>query len=109
MKKHLLLLFVVLLCGSVLHHLPAQTPSAKVETTSPRPFKILTSGKKVTIQAKQTIKTVIVWTSNGHRLVEQKNVNSSSYSFNITIPEKLFFVRLDMEDGRMYTQKLGVQ
>jgi hypothetical protein len=94
---------------SVTRHLPAQNESTKVENSTPRPFKILTSGKKITIQSKQNLKTVIVWTANGHRLIEEKNVNATTYSFNVTIPEKVFFVRVDMEDGKMYTQKLGVQ
>lgn len=110
MKKHLLLLFTLSMIFAVSAHLPAQeTPAAKTANTDTKPFRILTAGKKITIQAKQNIKTVIVWTSNGHRLVEQKDINSDSYSFNITIPEKIFFVRVDMEDGKMYTQKLGVQ
>lgn len=110
MKKHLLLLFSLSLTLAVSVHLPAQeNPAAKTVSTDSKPFRILTSGKKITIQSKQNLKTVIVWTSNGHRLVEQKDINSNSYSFNITIPDKIFFVRVDMEDGKMYTQKLGVQ
>ena len=109
MKKHLLLLCMLLFCISASKHLPAQSASTKIESSVPKPFKILTSGKKITIQSKQNLKTVIVWTANGHRLIDEKNVNATTYSFNVTIPEKVFYVRVDMEDGKMYTQKLGVQ
>jgi hypothetical protein len=79
------------------------------EIKSAKPFKILTSGKRITIQSKQNISSVIVWTAGGHRLVEQKDINATSYTFNITVPEKIFFVRVDMGDGKMYSQKIGVQ
>jgi len=82
--------------------------TAKIANTA-KPFKILTSGKKITIQSKQNISSVIVWTAGGHRVLEQKEINALSYSFNITVPEKIFFIRVDMGDGKMYSQKVGVQ
>ena len=109
MKHHLwatllsLSLFVTLIA-------PAQSyNSDKNEISAAKPYKILTNGKRITVQAKHNIKTVFVWTSNGHRVVEQKEINTTSYSFNITVPEKLFFMRIDMEDGNKFTQKIGVQ
>jgi hypothetical protein len=82
--------------------------AVKVNNTA-KPFKILTSGKKITIQSKQNISSVIVWTAGGHRLIEQKDINATSYTFSITVQEKIFFVRVDMGDGKMYSQKIGVQ
>lgn len=67
MRKHLLLLCMLLCSVSVCKYLPAQNASTKVENSTPKPFKIQTTGKKITIQSKQNIKTVIVWASNGHR------------------------------------------
>jgi hypothetical protein len=98
--------FSLSLAGPVVGQSPET--SVKVNNTA-KPFKILTSGKKITIQSKQNISSVIVWTSGGHRLVEQKDINATSYSFNITVQEKIFFVRVDMGDGKMYSQKVGVQ
>jgi len=109
MKHHLwatllsLSLFVSLIA-------PAQSyNSDKKEIAAPKPYKILTNGKRITVQSKQNIKTVFVWTANGHRFIEQKEINSNSYSFNITIAEKFFFARIELEDGKMYSQKFGVQ
>ncbi len=86
----------------------AQT-TTRTENKSSVPFRILTSGKKITIQSKQTLNAVLVWTSNGHRVIEQKEINSTSYSFDITINEKIFFLRVDMADGKMFTKKIGIQ
>lgn len=83
--------------------------TTKTENKSSVPFRILTSGKKITIQSKQTLNAVMVWTSNGHRVIEQKEINSTSYSFDITINEKIFYLRVDMADGKMFTRKIGIQ
>lgn len=110
MMKHHLWATLLSLSLSVSLIAPAQSyNSDKKETAAPKPYKILTNGKKITVQAKQNIKTVFVWTTNGHRVVEQKEINTTSYTFNLTVPEKVFFMRIDMEDGNKFTQKIGVQ
>ena len=109
LKRGIVSVVFILCCVSLLHPVSAQPFSAKTENKSAEPFRILTSGKKITIQSKQNIKTVMVWTSNGHRLIEEKEINSGTFSFNITIAEKIFYIRVDMEDGKMYTKKIGVQ
>ena len=74
-----------------------------------KPYKILTNGKQVTIQSKQDIRSVMVWTSNGNRIVEQKDINAASYKFTVTVKEKIFFMMLETVDGKRFTEKIGVQ
>jgi hypothetical protein len=76
---------------------------------SNKPYKILTSGKQVTVKSSKTIKSIMVWTASGHRIVEQKDVNATSFSFNINVSEKLFFVMIQLEGLKPYTEKIGVQ
>lgn len=109
LKRGIVSVIFISCCLSLFHPVSAQITSAKTESRLAEPFRILTSGKKITIQAKQNIKEVMVWTSNGHRLIEQKEINSSTYSFTITINEKIFFLRVDMADGKMFTKKIGIQ
>lgn len=99
----------VLLAFSLSVVVPVMAQPFETSEKGAKPFKILTSGKRITIQAKQKIQSVIVWTSNGHRLIEQKEINLNSYSFNISITEKVFFARVTLEDGKMYSEKFGVQ
>ena len=73
-----------------------------------KPFRVLTSGKHITIQAKKDISKIVVWTGTGHRFVEENNVNSSSYSFNVTIPARFFYIMLELKDGKRYTERVGV-
>ena len=92
----------------------AQANSSKIpvtisEKTDKKPFKILSTGKKITIQSNRNIKTILVWTSSGNRIIEQQELNVSNYSFETPAKEKIFFVRLELDNGKMYTEKIGVQ
>ncbi len=86
------------------------TPSISVEkrTEDPKPYKILTNGKKITIQSEQKIKSVLVWTASGHRIVEQKKIEALSFTFTVTVKENILFIMVVMENGKRYTSKIGV-
>ena len=109
MLKRGIVAFIFICCNLLFSQLTIAQAEVKTENKSNPPFRVLTSGKKITIQAKQNIKTVMVWTSNGHRMIEEKEINSGTFSFNITIAEKVFYIRVDMEDGKMFTKKIGIQ
>lgn len=75
-----------------------------------KPFKILTSGKQITIKSTKDIKTIMVWTASGHRIVEQTQVNAASFSFNISgSRERIFFVMVQFEGQKPVTEKFGVE
>ena len=73
-----------------------------------KPYKILTSGKQITVKSSKTIKSIMVWTASGHRIVEQKDVNAASFSFNVNVKEKVFFVMIGYEGLKPYTEKIGL-
>jgi len=77
-----------------------------------KPFKILTSGKRITVQSNSNtnnLKRLLVWTSSGHRIVEQHNLDVSVYIFNISVKEKIFFLMLEMKNGKRFTEKFGIE
>ena len=76
--------------------------------TTVKPYKLLTNGKQITIQSKQEIRSVMVWTSSGHRIVEQKEINAATYKFTIAVNERIFFMMLETVDGKRFTEKIGV-
>jgi hypothetical protein len=87
----------------------AQSPgnvSAKKEN---KPYRILTSGKKITVKSGKNIQHVMLWTSNGHRVVEQKEINAASFTFTIPINEKIFFLMIGLDGEKIYTEKIGVK
>jgi hypothetical protein len=77
-------------------------------TKKPKPYRVLTSGKQVTIKSTRSIKNIMVWTASGHRIVEQKDINVASYSFNNITKEKIFFLMIQYEGQKPYTEKIGV-
>ena len=82
----------------------------EVTRSSPaKPYKVLTNGKQITIQSKQSLKSIMVWTASGHRIVEEKEVNATSYSFNVPAKEKMVFVMTEMADGKRFTEKIGIK
>jgi len=78
-------------------------------TNAVKPFRILTAGKRITIQSKTDIKKLMLWTASGHRLVEEKNLNTSTYTYAITIAERIFFLMVELADGKRYTEKFAVK
>ncbi|RYG41448.1 MAG: hypothetical protein EOO01_25130 [Chitinophagaceae bacterium] len=74
-----------------------------------KPYRIQTSGKQITIKSTKDIKSIIIWTSDGHRIAENRDVRNSNYSFRITVREKIFFLRLQLVDGKTYSEKIGVE
>lgn len=74
----------------------------------PKPYRVLTSGKQVTIKSSKNIKNIMVWTASGHRIVEQKDINVASYSFNNVTKEKIFFLMIQYEGQKPYTEKIGI-
>ena len=86
-----------------------QTAVVKNFEKTAKPYTILTSGKQVTIKCLKEIKNLMVWSSGGNRVLEQKNINANQYNFRINIKEKIFFIMIQLADGKTYSEKLGVQ
>ena len=86
-------------------NLKAQQPGKN----SSKPYKLLSSGKQITIKSTKNIQHIMLWTSSGHRVVEQREINATSFSFVIPVNEKLFFLMIGLVDGKIFTEKIGVQ
>lgn len=99
---HRFLAILIVACFTVFCH-------AQVPTAEPKPYKILTSGKQITVKSSKDIKSIMVWTASGHRILEQKEVNASSFRFNVNVTEKVFFVMIHYEGMKPFTEKIGIQ
>ena len=85
---------------------PGDDQPIKKET---RPYQVVTSGKQISIKSNRNIQHIMLWTTNGHRVVEQRDINAVSYTFTIPVNEKIFFLMLGLEGGKIYTEKIGIQ
>jgi hypothetical protein len=83
--------------------------SNNTETNKPKPFRVITEGKRITIQSNQNIQRLMAWTSTGHRFAEQTGIDSQTCSFTVPGNEKFVFVMILLKNGKHYTEKIGVQ
>jgi hypothetical protein len=88
---------------------PVNAFGSSTEKNEAKPYKILTSGKQITIKSTKAIKHVMLWTTGGNRVVEQKEINNNSYTFMIPVNQKTFFLMIGLDGGKIYTEKVGVQ
>lgn len=84
---------------------PEISPAAKES----KPYKLLTAGKQITIKSSKQIKHVMLWTTGGNRVVEQREINNSSFVVNIPVNQKSFFLMVGLSDGKIYTEKIGLR
>jgi hypothetical protein len=84
------------------------SPNTKTENPAPKPYRLSTAGKRITISSKVNVKKVMIWTATGNRVLEQDNINSNNYSHTISINEKIFFVMIETTDGKRFTEKIGL-
>jgi hypothetical protein len=60
------------------------------------------------VNAQPVIDMIMVWTSDGHRVVEQHEVNSNSSSFTLPAGNRIYFMMVSMKGGKTYTEKIGI-
>ena len=113
MKPLVLKAILVFALFGVTYIINAQDNSAKNPevTTSPsaKPYKVLTNGKQITIQSKQNLKSLMVWSSSGHRIVEEKELKTTSYTFTVPSKEMICFIAIETMEGKRFSEKIGVK
>jgi hypothetical protein len=51
----------------------------------------------------------MLWTTTGDRVVEQRAINTTLFTIDIPINRKTFFLMVGMANGKVYSEKIGVQ
>lgn len=78
-------------------------------SSASKPYKVLTNGNQITIESKQNLKSLMVWSSSGHRIVEEKELKTTSYSFYVPAKEKICFISIETMEGKRFSEKIGVK
>ena len=104
-----ILVFALFNVTYFIHGQAKETPKSEITTPAAKPFKVLTNGKHITIQSKQNLKSLMVWTASGHRFVEEKELTTNSYTFTVPSKEKIFFMMIETAEGKRFTEKMGVK
>ena len=88
---------------------PVSTDGRSEIGKTAKPYRVLTTGKQITIRSTQSIRNVLVWTSDGNRILEQRDINTSTYSFKLSLGERVYFMMVELVNGKRYSEKLAVQ
>ena len=72
------------------------------------PYKVITSGKRITIKSSKAIQHVMLWTTDGNRVAEHKQINANTFTLNTGVNQKTFFLMIGLEGGKIYTEKIGL-
>jgi hypothetical protein len=107
-KRLFAIVLLSVLCFTV-EAQPVKVTGTIMEKNEAKPYKILTSGKQITIKSTKAIKHVMLWTTGGNRVVEQKEINNSFYAFTIPVNQKTFFLMIGLDGGKIYTEKVGLR
>jgi hypothetical protein len=102
-------LLVVAILSLSIFELQAQPDGPFPEKKETKPYKVLTSGKQITIKSVKDINHVMLWTTGGNRVVEQKEINKSSFTFTIPVNQNAFYLMIGLVGGKIYTEKIGVR
>ena len=98
-----ILCFCMLTCSLSFGQAPIPASHQKTESV-----KILTQGKKITIKSRTKINKLMIWTSSGHRVIEERNLHTNSWTYTVSINENIFYVMIELEDGKRVTKKIGL-
>ena len=72
------------------------------------PYKVITSGKRITIKSNKAIQHVMLWTTDGNRVAEHKQINANSFTLDPGVSQKTFFLMVELNNGKVYTEKIAV-
>ncbi len=100
MKKHFRSLIAAALLSVTFLSVQAQSAAKEI-----KPYKITGSGRQLFIKSSKSIKQVMVWTTDGNRAVELKNINNNNITIDIPISRRTFFLMIGFADGKIYTEK----
>jgi hypothetical protein len=74
-----------------------------------KPYKLLTNGRQINIRSNKNIQQVLLWTTDGNRVVEQRGIFATSFKINVPINRNTFFMMIELMDGKVYTEKIGLR
>ncbi len=83
--------------------LPVQAQSPQKET---KPYKVILSGRQLTIRSSKAIRLLMLWTTDGYRVVEQKIMDQTSCTIEIPVHRKAFYLMIGLTNGKIYTEKI---
>ncbi len=70
------------------------------------PYRIYQSGNQLVVQNTSSIESLVVWNSQGKRLIEKKNIQQGTTHVSLNNSRGFAFVHINLEDGTRFTEKV---
>ena len=103
LMKSILLLSLIIFSLSNASHAQETGKDTKI------PYKVITESNRITLKSTMKMKKILVWTASGHRIAEEHNLDTYTWSYRVTIPENIFFLMVETADGKRTTKRIGLR
>ena len=70
------------------------------------PYRIYQAGNQLVVQNTSSIESLVVWNSQGKRLIEKKNIQQGTTHVSLNNSTGFAFVHINLEDGTRFTEKV---
>jgi hypothetical protein len=70
------------------------------------PYRIYQNGNQLVVQNTSSIESLVVWNSQGKRLIEKKNIQQGTTHVSLNNSTGFAFVHINLEDGTRFTEKV---
>ena len=93
--------------GREMHSLVDLYLKHPVKKANKPPYRLLTAGNQITIRSTTDIRTVMAWNAGGTRILERR-IGAAQFSFRVASAQKIVFVRIQLENGKTFSEKVGL-
>lgn len=73
-----------------------------------KPYHFTVSGRQIILKSSKGIQHVMLWTTDGHRVIELKEINNNYVQVDIPVNRRMFFLMIGLIGGKVYTEKIGM-
>lgn len=109
MRKSLFLFVILVITGNTLIYGQNNNPPAdNVKNKKTKPYTIQVMKEKINVNSKKNIASCMVWNMDGHRVAEQRTINSNYTTIPIQAKGRFFFLMITFTDREHFTEKIAM-
>lgn len=73
-----------------------------------KPVTVKISARTVDVRSTQPLSRIMVWTPDGNRLAEHRDIGQTHFSFQLPVFRRVLFVMVVLGNGKVFTEKIAV-
>lgn len=79
--------------------------------SQPQPVRTVTvkvTARQVEVRSTRPLSRIMVWTPDGNRLAEHRDIRQTRFSFQLPVFRRLLYVMVVLDNGKVITEKIAV-